>query len=178
MNAGTSGKTVLLMIDIQQAMFGPDEICHQPERMLANASDLLARARAAGTRVHFVQHCESEGGFAPKSAGWQIHPKVAPRAAEPVIEKWAASSFYETDLDQRLKSAGIDSLVIAGLQSEFCIDTACRVAQTLGYKVTLAADAHSTFDTPIIPADKIIAHHNRLLSGIVERVVPVAEIKF
>ena len=36
-------KTALLMIDIQQAMFGPDEICHQPERMLANAGDLLAR---------------------------------------------------------------------------------------------------------------------------------------
>jgi hypothetical protein len=44
--------------------------------------------------------------------------------------------------------------------------------------VTLAADAHSTFDNPILPADKIIAHHNRLLSGIVERVMPVAEIAF
>ena len=82
-------KTALLMIDIQQAMFGPDEICHQPERMLANAGDLLARARTAGTPVYFVQHCEAEGGFAPRSAGWQIHPKVAPRAGEPVTEKWA-----------------------------------------------------------------------------------------
>ena len=52
------------------------------------------------------------------------------------------------------------------------------MAQSLGYKVTLAADAHSTFDTTILPADKIIAHHNRLLAGIVERVVPVAEIAF
>ena len=173
-----TGKTALLMIDIQQAMFGPDEICHQPERVLAKAGDLLARARAAGTPVYFVQHCEAEGGFAPKSAGWQIHSKVAPRVGEPVTEKWAASSFYKTDLDQKLRAAGIDTLVIAGLQSEFCIDTACRVAQTLGYKVTLAADAHSTFDTPILPADKIIAHHNGLLAGIVQRVVPVAEISF
>lgn len=171
-------KTALLMIDIQNAMFGPDEICHQPERMLAKASDLLARARAVGTPVYFVQHCESEGGFKPGSTGWQIHPKVAPSAAEPVIEKWACSSFYKTDLDQKLRAAGIDSLVIAGLQSEFCVDTACRVAQTLGYKVTLAADAHSTFDNPVLPADKIVAHHNRLLSGIVARVAPVAEIAF
>lgn len=69
---------------------------------------------------------------------------------------------------------GSTVLAIAG----FLLDTAHRVAQTLGYKMTLAADAHSTFDTPIIPADTIIAHHNRLLSGIVERVAPVAEIKF
>ena len=174
---GTS-KTALLMIDIQNAMFGPDEICHQPERMLANAADLLARARAAGAPVYFVQHCEENSPFAPGKAGWQIHPRVAPRAGEPVTEKWACSSFYKTDLDAKLRAAGIENLVIAGLQTEFCIDTACRVAQTLGYNVTLAADAHSTFDTPIIPADKIIAHHNRLLSGIVAAVKPAAEIAF
>ena len=40
-------KTALLMIDIQQAMFGPDEVCHEPDRMLAKAGELLARARAA-----------------------------------------------------------------------------------------------------------------------------------
>ena len=122
-------KSALLLIDIQNAMFGPDEICHQPERMLANAADLLARARAATAPIYFVQHCEDGGPFTPKAEGWQIHPKVAPKAGEPVIEKWAR-------------------------------------------------DAHSTFDTPLLPADKIIAHHNRLLSGIVERVVTVAEIKF
>lgn len=178
MNATAVAKSALLMIDIQNAMFGPDEICHEPERMLANAADLLTRARAAGVPVFFVQHCEANSPFAPGNAGWQINSRVAPDAGEPVIEKWACSSFYKTDLDQRLRAAGIDSLVVAGLQSEFCIDTACRVAQTLGYRVTLAADAHSTFDNPVLPADKIIAHHNRLLSGIVERVAPVAEIKF
>ncbi len=171
-------KTALLMIDIQQAMFGPDEICHQPERTLANASDLLARARAAGTPVYFVQHCESEGSFAPGSAGWQIHPAIAPRPSEPVIEKWASSSFYKTDLDQRLRAAGIGSLVIAGLQTEFCIDTACRVAQSLGYAVTLAGDAHSTFDNPVLGAEKIMEHHNRVLSGIVASVAPAAKIAF
>jgi nicotinamidase-related amidase len=169
----------LLLIDIQNAMFGPEEICHEPDRLLANASGLLSRARTAGVPVLHVQHCEDEGApLAYKSAGWQIRPEVAPRAGEPVTEKWACSSFYKTDLDQCLRAAGIGRLVISGLQSEFCIDTACRVAQSLGYKVTLAADAHSTFDNPILPADKIIAHHNRLLSGIVENVKPAAEIAF
>jgi len=172
-------KQALLLIDIQQGMFGPDEICHQPDRLLANAADLLARARAGGVPVFFVQHCEDAGAaLAHRSAGWQIHPKVAPRAGEPVTEKWACSSFYNTDLDQKLRAAGIGSLVIAGLQTEFCVDTASRVAQSLGYKVTLAADAHSTFDNAVLTAEKIITHHNRVLSGIVENVVPTAEIRF
>ncbi|HET6161682.1 MAG TPA: cysteine hydrolase family protein [Dongiaceae bacterium] len=172
-------KRALLLIDIQQGMFGPEEVCHEPERLLANAASLLSRARAAGVRVFHVQHCEDEGGsLAHKSAGWQIRPEVAPRAGEPVTEKWAASSFYKTDLDQRLRAAGIDRLVIAGLQTEFCIDTACRVAQTLGYAVTLAGDAHSTMDGPVINAVQMIRHHNRVLSGIVESVKPTAEITF
>lgn len=171
-------KQALLLIDIQQAMFGPEEVCHAPEGTLANARDLLNRARTAGVPVFHVQHCEAEGSFAPKSSGWQIRPEVAPLASEPVTEKWACSAFYKTDLDQRLREGGIGRLVIAGLQTEFCIDTACRVAQSLGYAVTLASDAHSTFDNPVLKADQIIRHHNRLLSGIVERVAPTAEIAF
>jgi nicotinamidase-related amidase len=103
---------------------------------------------------------------------------VAPREGEPVTEKWACSSFYKTGLDERLRAAGVDRLVIAGLQSEFCIDTACRVAQSLGYRVTLAGDAHSTMDSPVIKAGDIIRHHNYVLSGIVEKVAPAAEIAF
>ena len=170
-------KTALLLIDIQQGMFGPEEICHEPERLLANASSLLARARAAGVPVLHVQHCE-EQGFVPNSAAWQIHPAVASRAGEPVTEKWACSSFYKTGLDERLRAGGIGRLVIAGLQTDFCIDTACRVAQSLGYAVTLAGDAHSTMDNPVLKADQIIRHHNRALSGIVESVRPTAEITF
>jgi nicotinamidase-related amidase len=169
--------TALLLIDIQQGMFGPEEICHQPDALLAKASDLLSRARAAGVPVFHVQHCEEGGPLAPNTAAWQIRPEVAPRAGEPVTEKWAASSFYKTDLDQKLRAAGIGRLVIAGLQTDFCIDTACRVAQSLGYAVTLASDAHSTMDSPVLTADQIIRHHNRVLSGIVE-VAPAGEIAF
>lgn len=68
--------------------------------------------------------------------------------------------------------------MIAGLQTEFCIDTACRVAQTLGYAVTLAGDAHSTMDNPVLNAGKIVAHHNRPLSGIIENAPPATPIAF
>jgi nicotinamidase-related amidase len=171
-------KQALLLIDIQQGMFGPDEICHEPERLLANAGGLLVRARAAGVPVFHVQHCEEGGPLAPNTAAWQIRPEVTPRDGEPVTQKLACSSFYQTGLDERLRAAGIDRLVIAGLQTEFCIDTACRVAQSLGYRVTLAGDAHSTMDSPVIKAGDIIRHHNYVLSGIVEKVAPAAEIAF
>ena len=173
-----TSKTALLMIDIQQAMFGPDEICHEPKALANRLGDLLARARSEGVPVFHVRHCEAEGPFEPGSEGWHIHDAVAPNEGEPVFEKWAASAFYNTDLDSRLRERGIEDLTIAGLQTEYCIDTACRVAQSLGYRVTLVGDAHSTFDTPELSAAQIIAHHNKVLSGIVAAVKTAKDVRF
>jgi nicotinamidase-related amidase len=178
MNTPPQGQSALLLIDIQQAMFGPDEICHEPNALVQKLGDLLARARSAGVPVFHVRHCEAEGPFEPGSDGWHIHASVAPSEGEPVFEKWASSAFYNTDLDARLRERGIEELTIAGLQSEYCIDTACRVAQSLGYRVTLVADGHSTFDTAELSAAQIIAHHNKVLSGIVARVTPAKDVRF
>jgi nicotinamidase-related amidase len=171
-------KSALLLIDIQQGMFGPEEICHEPQALAQRLSDLLARARYQNVPVIHVQHCDNEGPLKHGSSGWQIHAAVAPKAGEPVFEKWACSSFYNTDLDEHLRERGIGDLTIAGLQSEYCIDTACRVAQSLGYRVTLVADGHSTFDTPDLKAAQIIAHHNKVLSGIVAAVTPAKDVRF
>ena len=39
-----------------------------------------------------------------------------------------------------------------------------RAARSLDYEVVLVADGHSTYDTPVLSAGQIIAHHNRLLA--------------
>jgi hypothetical protein len=48
---------------------------------------------------------------------------------------------------------------------EECVDTICRRAYSLGYDVTLAQDAHSTWDTEHLEASQIIDHHNQVLGG-------------
>jgi len=101
-----------------------------------------------------------------------------PRADEAVIEKRHSSAFHDTDLHARLAEAGVDRLVIAGMQTEYCIDSACRAAAALGYKVILAADAHTTFDTSVLPAERIVAHHNMTLDGTFVELMPAAEIGF
>ena len=95
-----------------------------------------------------------------------------------VVEKRHSSAFHDTDLHRRLGEAGIDRLIVAGMQTEMCVDSACRGAAALDYRVALVADAHTTYDTPMLRADLIIAHHNRLLSRAFVDLVEARQVRF
>jgi nicotinamidase-related amidase len=171
--------TALVVIDVQNGMFDSDPPPYRGDELLQRIAGLLERARAAGVPVFHVQH---DGGpddvLAKGSPGFAHHPVVAPTGGEPVIEKRHVSSFRDTDFDARLRRAGIDRLIIAGMQTEYCVDTACRAAVGLGYKVVLVADAHSTFDSTELSAERIVAHHNNTLRGAFVELVTSDKISF
>jgi len=155
----------LLIIDVQIIMFHEQVHLYQPEELLANLNDLISRARSAGAPVIYIQQCGAEGSpIAPGSPGWPIHPAIAPATDDLVIQKHFPDSFFETSLQTELDNRGIKKLIVAGLQSEYCIDTTCRRAFSMGYKITLVEDAHSTWNNKTITAPQIIAHHNEVLS--------------
>ncbi len=158
------GEKALLIIDAQVGLLSPP--AHEGEAVVSRIASLLERARDASAPVIFVQHSSSPGGSVdPATDRWPIHPRIAPRAGEPVISKRLCDSFYETTLQAELAGRNIDHLVIAGCRTEYCIDTACRRATSLGYKVTLVRDAHTTFGDGALEASQTIAHHNHVLDG-------------
>jgi nicotinamidase-related amidase len=156
-------QTALVIIDMQVGLF---EEAGQPEEQLANIQSLLAHAREAGTPVIYVQHNGPEGDSLVKGLPtWEIHPNIAPREGELVVQKRASDSFYETTLNEALQQKHITHLVVTGGQTEFCVDTTIRRATTLGYNVALVSDAHITSDNEYLSARQAIAYHNYLLDG-------------
>src|SRR5215470_16960157 len=171
--------TALMLVDIQQGMFALPSLPHRGAEVVERIAGLLGRARAEGVPVVHIQHDGGPGHVLAKgSGGWPHHPLVAPRAGEIVVEKRNSSAFHDTDLHSRLCEAGIDRLVVAGMQTEMCVDSACRGAKALNYRVALVADGHTTYDTPVITADLIIAHHNRLLSRAFVELVEADQVRF
>lgn len=61
-----------------------------------------------------------------------------------VLQKTTVSVFVSTDLDERLKKAGINTLIISGLMTHACVAGAARDAAPLGYNVIVASDASAT----------------------------------
>lgn len=160
--------TALLIADVQVAMFSPLEgpPVWQGERVLHNIDLLLENARETGMPVIFIQHTNPEDPeYAEGLPTWHIHPEIEPKPGEPVIRKRWWDSFQGTELQTVLETLGITHLIIVGMQTEYCLDTTVRSALGREYRVTLVSDGHTTFDTPLLRAEQIIAHHNRVLSG-------------
>jgi nicotinamidase-related amidase len=158
--------TALLVIDVQNGMFAEDDPVFQGDSLLATIGDLIGKARTADVLVIYVQHHGGPGHpLQPGSDPWHIHPAIAPAEGEPIIGKREPDSFFETTLQQELASRSIRKLIVTGIQTELCVDTTCRRAASLGYEITLVADAHSTWDSRTLSAAQIIAHHNDTLKG-------------
>ncbi|MCM3127449.1 cysteine hydrolase family protein [Paenibacillus provencensis] len=163
-----TSSTALMIIDVQNAMFSyPDLSLHNGEQVLSNIQRLLQKAREDGLPVIYIQHTsQTDDEYSEGTPTWYIHPSIAPQPNEWVVRKSSWDAFYQTELLAKLQKLNIQKLVICGMQTEFCLDTTSRCAYSLGYHHNvLVSDAHSTFDSKVLPAADIIKHHNQMLGG-------------
>jgi nicotinamidase-related amidase len=173
-------KSALVIIDVQKGMWShPDYPPYDGEGVLARIAVLIEKARAAGTPIMYVQHHGAgDHPFQPGKPGFPFHDSIAPQPGDDVTVKHESSAFHGTDFDAKLKRARIDHLVVTGMQSEYCVDSAIRGAHERGYQVTLVSDAHSTGDTKAAKAETIIAIQNNTMAGDFARVIPAVEVTF
>ena len=161
-------KTALLIIDVQRGAF--DGVLHppinQPDALLDSTQRLLNAARSGGVPVVFIQHGEGPGElFTEGTPQWALHQTLAPQADEPVVHKRASSAFEGTDLAHVLASLNADTLVLCGLQSEFCVSNTAKAALTHGFAVSIARDGHSTWPSGELSADAIKEQANATLAA-------------
>jgi len=153
--------TALVVIDAQKNMFDPGNPVASADAMLERLTALVARARMAGMLVVFVRNC---GGPADPdqrgTPGWDLQPPLEPGEGDLVLDKTTSNAFESTRLGEALAARGITKVVIAGLQSDFCVRATAHGAMAHGLGVTLVSDAHSTYPGGGRSAAEIIATVN------------------
>lgn len=154
----------LLIIDMQAALTA--ELWRGEE--LADRIALLAeRARDRGAPVVAIQQTGPVGSsFDPDNPGWQLSPRLHLRDEDLRVRKSATDSFFRTNLAGILTSNDVDTVVITGAATDYCVDATARSAVSHGFNVILVQDAHSPAaggESGVTP-EQIVAHHNRILS--------------
>jgi len=156
----------LLIIDMQLGNFFEPNLVYNGDELLTKVESLISKARTTQIPIIYIQNKGRSGDPDEYGTqGYEIHPIIKPVKGDVVIQKKTPDAFHGTSLRHELDSREIKTIVITGLQTEYCVDTTCRRAYSLGYDVILVRDAHSTWGSEDLSAQQIIDHHNKVLSG-------------
>jgi nicotinamidase-related amidase len=122
--------------------------------LLADGSDMVARRRRRD-----VEALATTGTPALWHRGTLEHEVIeslAPVTGELVIDKNTSSPFNSTGIESLLRNMGHETLVLAGMATDMCVETTARDAADRGFNVIVAEDATATF---------FEHHHRAALSG-------------
>ncbi|MEV6745069.1 cysteine hydrolase family protein [Streptomyces sp. NPDC051080] len=145
----------LIVVDVQEgfedeAYWGPR---NNPEAD-RNIVGLIDAWQSSGRPVVFVRH-DSPKPDSPLRVGQPgngFKGYVEERRGKGdgpglLLTKSVNSAFYGTpDLKEWLDRSGIRQLVVAGIQTNMCVETTARMGGNLGYEVFVPLDATHTFD--------------------------------
>ncbi len=156
-------KRAIIVVDLQNEYLPTGKLpLVGVEAALANATRIIAAARAKGELLIHVRHEAAQPGapvFTPGTVGVQIIPAVAPAEGEAVLIKNYPNSFRDTNLKQMLEEQGVAQLVVIGAMSHMCIEATSRAAADFGYPVTVVHDACATmnleFEGTEVPAAQV-----------------------
>ena len=126
---------------------------------IPNMQRLQKAFRAAGIEVLYttIESLTKDGrdrsldykitGFHVPKGSWdgKVIDEIAPGDDEIVLPKTSSSVFVSTHIDYLLRNLGVKQLVLSGLVTDQCVESAIRDACDLGYLVTLVPDACATY---------------------------------
>jgi nicotinamidase-related amidase len=150
-------KTALVLIDLQTRIVELDLAPHAGALVVDRCRRLASGYRAAGRPVVVVQ--TERPGVERQPAGSELVGDFL-QPSDILLTKRTMGAFANPELDNELRSRQVTALVIAGLVTNFGVESAVRAASDLGYEVTLVHDAMS---------GRTIEEHNFA----VERIFPV-----
>jgi ureidoacrylate peracid hydrolase len=154
----------LLIVDVQNycisAKAGTSEYFRQSLRdhVLPNILRLQSTCRGAGIEVVYsvIENMTRDGRDrsldykissidVPRgSRDAQVLAEIAPAEDEIVFRKTSSSVFISSNIDYVLRNLGVRSLIVSGIMTDQCVESAVRDACDLGYLVTLVTDACTT----------------------------------
>jgi ureidoacrylate peracid hydrolase len=163
-------KTALIVVDLQNA-FMVEEVAaaYVPVavEIVPNVNRLAAAVRRTGGKVFWIKQTVDDASsvawsewlammtpaarhglvtnLAPGSRGHAIHPGLEVKPEDEVVQKYRFSAFVQgsSDLPQRLRAQGYDTVLITGTVTNVCCESSARDAMMLNFKTIMVSDANA-----------------------------------
>ena len=149
-------KTALVLIDLQNAIVGMNPVPHSAAQVVENSKKLADAFRVQGAPVVYVRVDLNDFMKLPVDQPHNLGDKPLPAAASEItpsagfqhgdmlVTKRHWGAFTGTDLEQQLKSRGIDTVVLTGISTNAGVESTARQGTGLGFAFVLVEDACSS----------------------------------
>ncbi|MDY3791074.1 MAG: cysteine hydrolase family protein [Oscillospiraceae bacterium] len=152
----------LLIVDVQRAI--TNESLYRFEDFVSNVKLLIDTARKCGIEVIYIRHDDGPGEPLSKgNEGFEIYDEFKPVKGEKIFDKTVNSPLRDTGLLEYLKDKKETELIIAGLQTDYCIDAAVKCGFEHGFHIIVPEYSNSTFDNEFMTAEESYKYYNRFM---------------
>lgn len=153
---------VLCVVDTQKAI--TNSRLYQFDLLKAHIQTLICTARNYKKEVIFIRHDDGIGHELTKgNDGFEIYEKFQPAVGEKIFDKCANSAFKETGLLAYLREKEESTIMLVGLQTDYCIDATVKAGFEHGFKMIVPANTNSTFDNPYMTAEQTYRYYNEFI---------------
>jgi ureidoacrylate peracid hydrolase len=163
-------KTALIVVDLQNPFMVEEvAVAYVPVavEIVPNVNNLADAVRRTGGKVFWLKHtidtdnlvtwsqylhmltpATREGqlkNLAPGSRGHDIYSTLEVKPEDEVVLKNRFSAFVQgaSDLPQRLRAQGYDTVLITGTVTNVCCESSARDAMMLNFKTIMVSDANA-----------------------------------
>ncbi|MEO7403706.1 MAG: isochorismatase family cysteine hydrolase [Burkholderiales bacterium] len=163
-------QTALVVVDLQNAFMLSGMALETPiaREIVPNVNRLARALRDAGGHVVWLKvsmagqrqawsvwfenmltphaAADMEASLSPGHRGFELYAELDVKPGDLVVEKRRFSAFTpgSSDLDQRMRGLGVDTVVITGTLTNNCCESTARDAMMLNYKVVFVSDGTAT----------------------------------
>lgn len=151
---------VLLIVDAQKLIV--NENLYKFKDFMSNIRLLIDTARTEGIEVIFTRHDDGIGEPLSKgNEGFDIYDEIQPVNDEKIFDKTVNSPFKESGLLEYLKFKNENSLIVAGLQTEYCIDATVKCGFEYGFDIIVPEYSNSTFNNEFMSSEESYKYYNK-----------------
>ena len=152
----------LLIVDAQKGITTPALYAY--ERFVQNVTRLISTARENDVEIIYIRHDDGPGSaLTPGTDGFEIFEAFSPNTKERIFDKTVNSPFKNSGLLKYLREKGEKELIVAGLQTDYCMDATVKCGFEHGFHMIVPAYANTTFDNAYLSAESSYRYHNEFM---------------
>lgn len=153
---------VLLIVDTQKLIV--NEKLYEFDRFVSNVKELINKARTNRIEVIYVRHDDGPDSELTKgNIGFEIYEEFKPINGERIFDKNVNSAFKGTGLLEYLINKGEKDIIIAGLQTDYCIDATIKCGFEHGFNIIVPEYANTTVNNKFMSSEQSYRYYNEFI---------------